>query len=384
MGIFTRRKTVEDRTLKQPRTSWPSTGQMLQLGDLSPSMAMGVGDAFACVRCLSDAAASLPLIAYRRLDDGSRERLSGRIAELLERPAPAMTTANLVGQIVAHLNLHGDSFIGKYRDDDGVIRQLGALDPTGVQVELIRGEPRYTLMRADGVSYHGVEDILHIKALSTDGLRGMSPIRQAKQAVSLASNLATHADSFAKTGRAGGVLRLGGWRSSQTVEGEGIRDDLDEQIGSPDKSGKVLVIAGEGEVSFTQLGLSLVDAQFVEQRQLSTAEIARIFRVPPWMVGAPSGDSMTYSNVESQAQAFVKFSLAPWLTLIEQAFSYDRDLSPERVYVEFLLDGLLRGDSRTRADVYALALDPDRGWMSREEVRRLENLPTETSQSEES
>ena len=81
------------------------------------------------------------------------------------------------------------------------------------------------------------------------------------------------------------------------------------------------------------------------------------------MIGGPSGDSMTYSNVESQAQAFLTFSLLPWLRLIEQAFSANADLSPASVYVEFLLDGFLRADSATRASVYTAALSPQTGWM---------------------
>jgi len=132
-----------------------------------------------------------------------------------------------------------------------------------------------------------------------------------------------------------------------------------------------------GELSYQALALSMADAEFVAQRQLSTAEIARIFRIPAWMLGASSGDALTYSNVESQALAFVKFTLAPWLAIVEQALSADADLSPRNVYVAFLVDGLLRADAATRADVYSKALDPLTGWMSREEVRALEDLPAE-------
>lgn len=111
---------------------------------------------------------------------------------------------------------------------------------------------------------------------------------------------------------------------------------------------------------------------------MSTAEIARLFGIPPWMVGAESGDSLTYSNVEGQALGFVKFALQPWLRLIEQAITADLDLCPgPNQYVEFLLDGLLRADSKTRSEIYAMALDTTTGWMTRAEVRKLENLAEE-------
>jgi phage portal protein BeeE len=112
---------------------------------------------------------------------------------------------------------------------------------------------------------------------------------------------------------------------------------------------------------------------------MSTAEIARIFRVPLRMIGAPTGDSQTYANVESVQIEFVTHALRPWLVLIEQAITADPDLCAGGLFVEFLLDALLRGDSSTRATVYTAALNPVTGWMTRAEVRALENLSPENA-----
>jgi phage portal protein BeeE len=98
------------------------------------------------------------------------------------------------------------------------------------------------------------------------------------------------------------------------------------------------------------------------------------------MIGGSTGDSLTYSNAEQQQLLFVTHSLRPWLVLIEQAISADPDLASQNQYVEFLLDGLLRADSATRADVYTKALNPQTGWMTRAEVRELENLEPESAQ----
>lgn len=128
---------------------------------------MRIADVWACVRVISDSIASLPAHLYRRAQDGERVRVTtGRSANLLNRPAPGMTQANLTGQIAAHLLLHGDTFIGKYRDVDGRVDQLGLLDPTTVTVDHVRGEPRYTITNGLGTSHHGTEDVLHIRALS--------------------------------------------------------------------------------------------------------------------------------------------------------------------------------------------------------------------------
>ena len=223
--------------------------------------------------------------------------------------------------------------------------------------------------------------------MSVDGVTGLSPIGQARQALGLARNLGTHADNFAKNaGRPSGMLRVPGWRTAQPGAAEDVRADWEGApddptappgFAGPDQSGRLLIVTGDDDVQYTQLSLSMEDAEFVAQRQLSTAEIARVFRVPPRMIGAPTNDPQTYANVESAMIEFVSYSLRPWLVLIEQAITADRDLSPTTVFVEFLLDGLLRADSATRAAVYEKALAPDTGWMRREEVRRLENLPEE-------
>lgn len=124
------------------------------------------------------------------------------------------------------------------------------------------------------------------------------------------------------------------------------------------------------------------DSQFLQQRELSAREVARIFRVPAWLIDAPTGDSLTYSNTTEQNRAFVAHSLRPWLVRIERAFSNDTDLCPGKAYVEFDLDGLLRADAAQRADIYTKATDPITGWMNRAEVRELEDLPPEGDNGE--
>lgn len=342
---------------------------------LSVDRALGLADVFACVRVLAESAASLPLHTYRRTDAGRERVTTGRLAALLERPAPAVTTANLVGTLMAHLTTWGNGYLAKYRDENGVIEQLGLLDPARVQVRIERGTPVYTLTRDRGVTEHGPADVLHVRApLSTDGIVGLAPVRVVREALTLADALAVQARTFAKNAaRPSGILKLAGRATPE--QARALRDVFGAGHGGPDRAGNIAVL--EGEVDWRPLSVPLQDAQFVEQRQLSTAEVARIFRVPPWMIGAPAGDSLTYSNTEQQAAAFVTFSLRPWLVAIEQALSADRDLAPGGLYAEFVLDALLRGDSKTRAEVYAMALDPVTGWMARGEVRQLENLPAE-------
>lgn len=377
-----RHADVEDRAL--PRATTPPSLQLLGAPGapaFTAESALRIGDVWACVRVLVDAAASVPLIAYRATQDG-RVRAGGQIADLLHQPAPATTQAALIGQLMTHLVMTGNAYLGKFRDTAGRVEALGLLHPDLVVIELKAGQPVYTVTGPLGQqSTHGPEDILHVRApLSLDGLTGMSPIRQCRVALGLADGLAEHALAFFRNGaRPSGIvsipdayLGVGERRDELMAQ---LRTDLTDIYAGGKNAHRIALLSGE--ITWTALAGSMEDMLFVEQRHLSTADIARIFRVPPWMVGASSGDSMTYSNTESQALSFVTHSLRPWLVVIEQAISADADLCPGGLYAEFLLDALLRADSATRATVYAAALNPQTGWMTRAEVRRLENLPAE-------
>ena len=340
---------------------------------ISPNNAMTVADVFAAVRCLSDAAASIPLIPYRRTANG-RTRAEGRLADLLRQPAPATTQANLVGQTVAHLNLYGNAYLGLFRDSGDTVEQLALLHPDRVTPELRAGKPIYTVNDGHGhQSEHGTDDIIHIRALSTDGLVGLSPVRQCRVAMGLSQSLAEHAAMFFEAGaRPTGILKVpvGSGEALERVQAAWTNKHAGTR-----NAHRIAVVSGD--VDFTAITGPLDDLQFVQQRHLSTAEIARIFRIPPFMLGASSGDSMTYSSTEMQSLAFVTFALRPWLVLIEQAISEHAALCPGALYVEFLLDALLRADSKTRSEVYTAALNPDTGYMTRAEVRARENLDPE-------
>jgi HK97 family phage portal protein len=374
MGLFRRRG--EQRTIGY----WPgwSSDPWDPSCPMPEDRALRIADIYACVKVLSDAAASVPLIPYRRSDTGRVRLDSGRLYELLQKPSPATSQANLVAQAMAHLTLWGNAYLGKFRDQDGRLEQLAMLHPDKVTVELKGGQPLYTVTGTKGEqSKHGTDDIVHLRALSTDGLLGMSPIKQCRVALALADGLGTQTAAFFENGaRPSGILTLPAGSTSQQLESTFER--LEDRHAGAKNAHKIAIVAGD--IQWTALAGPLDDVQFVEQRKLSTAEIARIFRVPPWMIGASSGDSMTYANVEQQQLAFVTHSLRPWLVVIEQAISADPDLCSAAVYVEFLLDALLRADSKTRAEVYTLALNPDTGWMRRDEVRRLENLEPEPQQ----
>lgn len=376
-GWFGRRKSdqAEDRTLTAASVP-PVMLTSTPAGTVTPSNALAIADVFAAVRCLSDAAASIPLIVYRRTATG-RQRVDGGLADLLRAPAPATTQANLIGQTVAHLCLYGNAYLGLFRNADGRVEQLALLHPDRVTPELRAGRPVYTVNDGRGrQSEHGTQDVVHIRAMSTDGLVGLSPVRQCRVALGLSQALAEHANQFFENGaRPTGVLKV---PSGNHEALERVRAAWSDRHAGTRNAHKIAILSGD--VDFTAITGPLDDLQFVEQRSMSTGEIARLFRIPPSMIGGPTGDSLTYGNREQDALHFVTFSLRPWLTVIEQAITEHPDLCRGNLYVEFLLDSLLRADSATRSEVFTRALNAETGWMTRDEVRRLENLdPEETT-----
>jgi HK97 family phage portal protein len=372
-----RRRRSEERSLPAlPGPSdqwwnWHPDGS----GTPTPSSSLAIADVFACVRVLADSAASVPLIPYRAADAGRTRLTGGRLSSLLDKPAPATTQASLVGTLMSHLALWGNAYLGKFRGETGVIEQLGCLHPDYVQVEIRAGMPDYTVTdpKTGRQSHHGTDDIVHVKGVSTDGLVGLSPITQARMAVSLSKGLGEFSEAFIRHGaRPSGIIKL---PSATHQQADQARDMVEGRHAGARNAHRIAIV--RGDVDWVPMTGPLDDLQFCEQRKLSTAEVARIFRVPVWMIGGTTGDSQTYANAEQWALQFVTYSLRPWCVVIEQALSNDPDLCPGNIYCEFLLDSLLRADSATRSDVYTKALNAETGWMTRAEVRRLENLDPE-------
>lgn len=369
----------ETRSLPRPENELPpwfpwmaSSGATVDGRSISQLEALAIGDVWAAVRCLADAASSLPLLVYRAGVDGQEEVTSGKLVDLLNRPSPAVSQADLVSTIMCHLTVWGQCYLAKYRGDSGAIEQLAALHPDRIRPELSGGDILFRYSPYAGPqTLLTTNDVIHIKGMSVDSIWGLSAVHQAGRVLGLSDQLIRHAMSFFDTGRGlpTAVFRMPPESShaARAATAETVRNEMVAR--------GVLVIEGEG--SFEPTTLRLDDAQFSEQRRLSAQEVARVFRLPPHMIAAPSSDAMTYSNIEQQSLDFVRYSLQPWLRRIELAISNDSDLTFQSQYVKFDVDELLRGDVATRANYYHLALDPVAGWMSRAEVRELEDLGPE-------
>lgn len=335
--------------------------------------AMRHADVFACIRVLADSVGSLPLIVYRRTDQG-RERAAQSLAgQLLHRPAPNLTQAAFISTVMAHLASWGNAFVAKYRQRPGSgVQQLGIIHPRRVSVGLKNGEPQFKVEGVDGVLNR--RDIIHIMGMSFDGVIGVAPITQARSAIGVGVALEEQAAAFLKNrATPAGVLKVKDELSDEAFD---RLKKTWQTMFSGRNTGRTAIL--EDGVEWQAVSLPAKDVQFIEQRRLSSTQIARIFRVPPYMIGADNGASMTYSNVEQETLQLVTHTLRPWMVAIEQAIGGDEDLFAPGgdLYPEFLIDALLRADTKTRFEAYALAL-AGKPFMAQNEVRRRENLTTQ-------
>jgi len=343
---------------------------------ITPRSALTMLDVFAAVRRLADGVSALPLVTYRRNGDARERATDAPIARLIDRPAPGVTQAALIGTLVAHLAGWGNAYIGKFRDETGAVAQLAPLPPDQVNVQIVGGQPFYSYADPTGrQAVYTTTDIVHIRSLSLDGRLGVSPIRQAREDLGLAAAVRDSGAAFyANDARPAGivVIRTAGPDADEIAAN--VQKDFEKRHKGSANRGR-LAFLQDVDIGYTALSVSLADAEWINARKLSRVDVCTLFGLPAWMLNADAGTSQTYSNVTEQSRAFLQWSLRPYTTAIEQAVASDDDLCPagSGLFVEFLYDAAMRGSSAERAAVYTQALAG--GWMTPNEVRRAENLP---------
>lgn len=340
--------------------------------------AMQMTAVYSCVRILSEAVASLPLHLYEMKDGGSKEKAINHSLYFLlhDEPNPEMTSFIFRETLMTHLLLYGNAYCQIIRNGKGEVIALYPLMPNRMTVDRDdKGQLyyEYTTTQEDAPTMKGMTvklspyDVLHVPGLGFDGLVGYSPIAMAKNAIGLAIATEEYGSKFFANGaNPSGVLEHPG-----VLKDPGkIRDSWTQTFGGSGNANKVAVL--EEGMKYTPISISPEQAQFLETRKFQINEIARIFRVPPHMLG--DLERSTFSNIEQQSLEFVKYTLEPWITRFEQSMARAL-LKPEekkKYFVRFNVDGLLRGDYKSRMEGYAVARQ--NGWMSTNDIRELENM----------
>lgn len=333
---------------------------------------------YACVRILAEAIASLPIHVYKHTDEGKEQDVNHQLYYLLhDEPNPDMTSFVFRETLMSHLLIWGNAYAQIIRDGRGQVLALYPLLPDRMTVKRDdKGELYYVYQRSEednpnfkdkGNIILKKSEVLHVPGLGFDGLIGYSPIAMAKNAVGM--TLATEeygASFFANGANPGGVLEHPGILKDPSK----VRDSWNQVYQGTNNSHKVAVL--EEGMSYKTIGIPPNEAQFLETRKFQINEIARLYRIPPHMVG--DLEKSSFSNIEQQSLEFVKYTLDPWVVRFEQAFQKSLLLPDEKktYFIKFNVDGLLRGDYQSRMNGYAIGRQ--NGWLSTNDIRRLEDM----------
>lgn len=372
------------RSRDAPRNSTSGSAYRFFMGSstsgkrVNERSAMQMTAVYSCVRILSEAVAGLPLHLYQYTDKGSKEKAVDNPLYFLlhDEPNTEMTSFVFRETLMTHLLLWGNAYSQIIRNGKGETVGLYPLMPDRMTVGrdekgrlyyeyMVSSDDAKTLK--DGTVRLSPYDVLHIPGLGFDGLVGYSPIAMAKNAIGLAIAAEEYGSKFYANGATpSGILEYPG----TVKEPDKVRESWNAGFGGSSNAHKIAVL--EEGMKYTPISISPNEAQFLETRKFQINEIARIFRVPPHMVG--DLEKSSFSNIEQQSLEFVKYTLEPWLVRWEQAMQ--RALIPQddksKYFIKFNVDGLLRGDYQSRMQGYATARQ--NGWMSANDIRELENL----------
>ena len=340
--------------------------------------AMQMTAVYSCVRILAEAVAGLPLHLFRYKDDFSKEKAMDHPLYLLlhDEPNPEMSSFVFRETLMTHLLLWGNAYAQIIRNGKGEVLALYPLMPNRMTVDRdSAGQIYYSYQMANsdaptmksGTVILKPSDVLHVPGLGFDGLVGYSPIAMAKNAIGLAIATEEYGAKFFSNGATpGGILEYPGTVKNPDL----IRDSWNKGFSGSQNAGKVAIL--EEGMKYTSISIAPEQAQFLETRKFQINEIARIFRIPPHMIG--DLEKSSFSNIEQQSLEFVKYTLEPWVVRWEQSLSRALFTSEEKkqYFFKFNVEGLLRGDYQSRMNGYAIARQ--NGWMSANDIRELENL----------
>lgn len=340
--------------------------------------AMQTTAVYSCVRILAEAIASLPLHIYKYSDTGKEMVYDHPLYPILHNePNNEMTSFVFRETLMSHLLIWGNAYAQIIRDGAGRVLGLYPLLPNKMQVDRTdNGEIIYIYSRDSeenpnfstyGQIYLRRQEVLHIPGLGFDGLVGYSPIAMAKNAVGMTQACEEYGASFFANGaNPGGVLEHPG-----VLKDPGkVRESWNAVYRGTNNAHKIAVL--EEGMKYQQIGIPPEEAQFLETRKFQINEIARLYRIPPHMVG--DLEKSSFSNIEQQSLEFVKYTLNPWVIRWEQSLQKALLLPEEKkeYFIKLNVDGLLRGDYQSRMTGYATARQ--NGWVSANDIRELEDL----------
>ena len=330
--------------------------------------ALTLSSVWCAVRLLSESVSSLPCGVYTKEPNGDKvEAVNDRIYNLIKfKPNNYQNKITFFEYVMMSICMTGNSYVQIVRDNSGNPVQLMPIDSALVDVVINEGELFYQI---DGGGVLDSADVLHFKTLTDDGIVGLSPIDQCAKAINWGINVEEFGSTFFKNGaKPSSVLSTDRALSETAIQR--LKNSFNSSYSKLSQSNSTIIL--EEGLTFKPISISPEQAQFLASRQFSIEEVARIFNVPPHMLKDLTKSS--FNNIEMQSQEFVTYTLMPYITRIENEINLKLFRTNEIGYkfIEFNVNGLLRGDVKSRNEAYKTAIT--NGYMSINEVRQKENL----------
>jgi HK97 family phage portal protein len=361
-NIFSGTPKKEQRSINYSLPFGPSQ-------EVSAETALTFSAVWAAMRLLSESISTLPVGVFRRENNGDNIEVTSDLSFLVKyQPNTYQNKITFYERIIMDMLSDGNSYVQIVRNRNGGVIELLPLNYGDVETYTLDNKLYYSDEKSGET--HDSDNIMHFKMITgPDGITGLSPIEQCKNAIGWGMDVQAYSSTFFKNGgKLSGVLESDRALSEQAVDR--LRSSFNKNYGTLSGSNQTAVL--EEGLKYKSISVTPDQAQFLASRQFSVEEVARIFGIPPHLLRDLSKSS--FNNIEMQSQEFVSYSLMPFLTKIELEMSLKlfRRNNVGREYIKFNVNGLLRGNVKDRADYYKTAIT--NGWMSVNEVRQKEDL----------
>ena len=372
MGIFDPiTRLFSPKTEQRSNPYWNNFmyGNSMSGAVVNKETAMGFTPVFNAVRLLSESISQIPLEVCRRESDGDIIKLKdhplSRILTL--NPNPHQTKVSFLSKIIVDLCLDGNSYVYIERNDAGIPIDLYCLNADHVEMVFKENDVFYKNTHDNKV--YANNEVMHFKTVSMNGYVGVSPIDQCRNAIGWGLAVETYGNTFFRNGaKLSGVLSTDRQMSELSIER--LKTSFAQQYSNLNDANKTLVL--EEGLKFQQVSISNEQAQFLASRDLAIQEISRVYNIPPHMLKDLSKSS--FNNIEQQSAEFVRYTIQPYLSILESEMNLKLFKQNEQgqVFVNFDVNGLLRGSPNDRANFYEKMINI--GAMTVNEVRERENM----------
>jgi len=340
---------------------------------VSPETALMSSAVWACTRLISESVATMPAIMYRRLADGGKERATNHplYTVLHDDPNEIQTAFIFKRTMMVHALLYGGGYARITPGPRGPVDSLQPIHPDDITTEALPGGGiRYMVRGEDGVRRPvNAEDVFHLPGLSLNGVDGLSLVQYARESIGLALAAEGYSAKFySQNARPSGILKHPNKLSPEAAQR--VKESWEAAHAGLQNAHRVAVL--EEGLEWIQTGMTNQDAELIAQLDWSAADIARFFNVPLHMIQLMTKSTSWGSGIEEMGIEFVVFTLLPWVKNWEELITKKLILAPQAYFCEFLLDNMMRGKLQDRYNAYATARNW--GWLSANDVRRLENM----------